>query len=111
MTERVEDIGKAHCLASFRCKGNTRSYLAGVVRVGDINKVLVIQIEGEHFIRIVPPHNCPGEVLRNPAYSCWELATLDEAKKLFYGKIPTYRRPALGRGIKSLVEEMSGLTR
>lgn len=103
-------IGKAQCLATLSFRTDRNTYRAGVVRIGNKNKVIVVQVRGKEIIRPVALHNRPGELDRNPVFSPWEMATLDETKKILSGEISTACGGAsLGSAPSGMYRAISGL--
>ena len=92
-----KSIGKAQCQATLLLDTSSRPIVAGVVRIGNENKIIIAQVSGNEVIRILPPDNRPDELGLNPAFSCWELASMTEANRVVKGITPTRHQSSLGR--------------
>lgn len=85
-------IGKAECTVVHTCRsGRYNSYKGGVVRVSGRNYVIVVQTVLGDIRRVVAPNNHPGEIKKHPHFSPWEAASLEDAKRIVSGEIPTRR--------------------
>ncbi len=88
-------IGKAQCQAVVSFSKRQRTYAAGVVRIGDNNKIVVVQVSNGEIVRVRAPRRRLDELDRNPAFSCWPLASLGEAKRVIKGVLPTRYQSSL----------------
>jgi hypothetical protein len=89
-------IGKALCLTTLSFRTTRQTYLAGVVRIGGQNKVIVAQMSRDTIVKVVAPVHRPGELDRNLAFSCWPSASLEEAKMVVSGEIRVCVGSSLG---------------
>lgn len=89
-------IGKAQCQAMLLLDASRQPIVAGVVRIGNENKIVVAQISGDQVVRVIRPNLRPDQLASNPAFSCWELASMEEANSVVQGKTPTRHQSSLG---------------
>jgi hypothetical protein len=89
-------IGKAHCQATLLLDAYGEPMIAGVVRIGNENKIVLVEVSGDEIIRIMPPDDRPDELDSNPAFSCWKMASMAEANQVIKGIRQTRRHVSLG---------------
>lgn len=89
-------IGKAQCLTKVLLDRSSQPLVAGVVRIGNENKIVMARLLNEEVIQVVCGKELPHELERNPAFSCWTMASSEEANGVIDGVIPTYRQSSLG---------------
>ena len=91
-------VGKAKCLTAkqFRTKRWGCEILAGVVRVGDQNKIVALRLSGAQQGKVVQPDMRPSQLDEDPAFNAWPMASFEESKKIIAGELPTQCGFSLG---------------
>lgn len=88
----MQEILKAKSLVTYLSKARHSPHhelLAGVVRIRQQNKIVVVQLTGQRAGKLVPPHNRPGFLDTHPAFSHLPMASMEEAKGIMSGKLET----------------------
>lgn len=109
------NMGEANCQVRIERGDNKHSYIAGIVRVEQTNKLIVQRVSlwaqtGTPY-EVVPPEAIPDFIHTHPEIARWndvefETASLEEAKKLISGEYPTHRILSLGH-VSSFMERPS----